>query len=367
MSRVARLRSLVLRRIDRSPVLRSAITGPARQLAVRRGADPTLIGLVSDDDLPLDRELQALQWAVALGGSGDPPRSFSPGDHFTSSELRSAACDALRRTSLEVADLHLIGLDDDLDLNDLGRAIETDLSELLTGAGGRPGRGAGLAPERQTALAVRLTSTLVAGGIEPFLMSGSLLGVIRDGDFMAHDYDIDLGVVPGVDLDHVEMLLADDTGLRIGRHGPRLEIRDESDTVADIFAHEERGGLWWHATLIHEWWNTPFSLVPLEVGANEFFVPDDPERYLDENYGDWSHPVPFYDISFDTPNREYVRGPLALRFLHSRVRQAMVRGDRWLAEAAARELRDTFGVDVTDTLASSPLLSNQSRFDSPGR
>lgn len=186
-------------------------------------------------------------------------------------------------------------------------------------------------------------------------MSGTLLGVIRDGDFMAHDYDIDLGLMPGTDLESIPGLVSA-AGYDTFVEGDRIVAVHSSGARTDLFPHTERDGKYWHGSLVHEWWNTPFELAPFEMHGRRLWTPDEPERYLDENYGDWSQPVAFYDISFDTPNRVYRQTPAALLHLHSRCVIGLRTGDRWLTESAARELRDHFGVDVTEFLANSSLL-----------
>lgn len=187
-------------------------------------------------------------------------------------------------------------------------------------------------------------------------MSGSLLGVVRDGDFLPYDYDVDLGVLPDTDLDVVDARLRGEPDFDVVRQETRIVISDRTGARADLFPHRLDGGLFWHETDIHRWWNTPFGLARLELAGDSIWIPDDPHRYLEENYGDWGRPAPFYEITFDTPNREYRENADAMRFLYEACASALERGDRWTAESAARELRDHFGIDVTDRLGASVLL-----------
>ena len=83
-------------------------------------------------------------------------------------------------------------------------------------------------------------------------------------------------------------------------------IIPDNGTVIDIFIHYEQDGAVWHGTDVHKWTNSPFELSDTAVLAHTFFIPSEPERYLDENYGDWKRPVLFWDYSFDTPNRSCI-------------------------------------------------------------
>ena len=352
------LRALSL--IDRSDVGRRVVTTTAARVAVRRGADRRMIDAVVESGLPIDRTLQAIRWTLAASGDVEPPRSFQPGDHFSDPATRRRAARLAHGADDERFVHGVIGVDDDLAHDELCHLVRDDLTRALTDAARSPGARPGIDPSVQLDCATRVRDALAREGIRAFLMSGSLLGIVRDGGFMPHDYDVDLGLLPGTDVERVETALSTLRGARVEREGRRSVVRF-GRTVVDVFEHEERDGRWWHSTLIHEWWNTPFGLRTEDVTGAGFDVPDDAERYLTENYGDWSRPVPFYEISFDTPNREYVRDAEALRFLHSRVRIGLRHRDRWLVESSVRELRDAFGIDLSGLLAHTPLTAPTER------
>jgi hypothetical protein len=180
---------------------------------------------------------------------------------------------------------------------------------------------------------------------------------VREGSFLSHDHDVDLGVLPDVDLRDVATALSQ-SGLTVSTpiEGRWLVAVHESGLHLDFFHHELRDGLLWHCTEIHDWWNTPFELESFAASGREWWIPENPHRYLDENYGTWAAPVAFYDISFDTPNRRYRDTPQAIRHLYTTCARGLEAGDRWEVESAARELRDQFGVDVTKHLTASGLL-----------
>ncbi|MGA9279442.1 MAG: hypothetical protein WBV89_21010, partial [Ilumatobacter sp.] len=193
--------------------------------------------------------------------------------------------------------------------------------------------------------------------IRPFLMSGTLLGFLREGTFLEYDHDVDLGLLPETRLQDVEDALVG-SGLEttVLVEGMWLVAVHPSGLHVDFFRHELRDGRWWHCTRVHEWWNTPSELEPMIVQGQRWWIPNNPERYLDENYGNWRAPVAFFDISFDTPNRRYRRTPEAMRHLYHTCIRGIESGDRWMVESAARELRDEFGLNVSVNLATSPLL-----------
>lgn len=360
-----RLRDRTLALVDRSVRLRRATVRLLASTARRSGAVPEVLdeAVEGTHERPLARSAQIIQWSHRVTvASSSLPNHFDPAEHLTSDAARAAACTALdQRLRTEVGDdiasRQLLRLRNDRPLDVIARGVEADIELLLrsrsTTANALKG---GIPPDVQLEVVRQLTDRLALIGVRPFLMSGTLLGVIRDGDFMAHDYDIDLGLMPGVDLAPIPDLVRA-IGYDTTVEGDRIVAVHSSGSRTDLFPHSERDGRFWHGSLVHEWWNTPFDLACLEVRGGELWIPDDPGRYLDENYGDWSRPVAFYDISFDTPNREYRQNSDALLHLHSRCVVALRTGDRWLLESAARELRDNFGVDVTDYLAHSRLFS----------
>jgi hypothetical protein len=99
-----------------------------------------------------------------------------------------------------------------------------------------------------------------------------------------------------------------------------------------------------HGSDAHQWWNTAFELAPVTINGVAYLGPSDADRYLSENYGNWTSPVGFWDWAVDTPNH---RTPATTEALFALVRYAVSR-DRKRAEAALFELKTVFGVDYTD-------------------
>lgn len=150
-------------------------------------------------------------------------------------------------------------------------------------------------------------------GIQIFLISGTLLGCIREGGIIGHDKDIDVGFDEKYSVDQVKDAI---------RQSPRfrfLEIPFESNVYIqhangvsiDLFRHYLQDGLYFHEGIKARWWNTPFELMEVDFLGGRYFIPSNHDVYLTENYGDWRIPNSDFETFVDTPNMEVtVKGQL---------------------------------------------------------
>lgn len=172
-----------------------------------------------------------------------------------------------------------------------------------------------------------------------YVVSGTFLGLHRDGGFLAHDYDIDVGihgeeisvdklvsvlaahpkfVTKKVDL-HIE-ITQDKTGLLHLEKVPALvKLIHENGLNLDVFIHYTENGRCWHGSIIHRWENSPFELERSELEGVEVNVPADADRYLTENYGDWRTPVKEFDCTTGTPNLVVSRNFLSVALFLKRL------------------------------------------------
>lgn len=154
---------------------------------------------------------------------------------------------------------------------------------------------------------VDLNDAFARLGPKAFLISGTLLGLIREGKIIGWDKDIDLGVFAEDCPPDMEAFFRRHERFHLGRVDlttDRLRLIHANGTWIDIFPHYREGDKVWHDGSATRWWNTPFELKKMDFLNVEQYVPDEPERYLDENYGDWRTPNMNFDARIDAPNVE---------------------------------------------------------------
>ena len=150
-----------------------------------------------------------------------------------------------------------------------------------------------------------LTSTTSKSGLELFLISGTLLGLIRDGNFLCHDTDLDTGIFHGFHPEQLKnAIYASGRFTIMAQRSPHcLRIRHVNGTPIDIFTHYRTDGDFWHGGVKVRWHNSPFGLKSVRFLGLSVLIPDNPEKYLEENYGaDWRTPKEQFDSAMDCPN-----------------------------------------------------------------
>lgn len=180
-----------------------------------------------------------------------------------------------------------------------------------------------------------------------FVISGTLLGLIREKGFLPHDYDIDVGIY--ADDIPFEMLLdliqaAPDFTIRkvdnftnfVWDSGTFSEtslpaivkIVHKTGVSIDVFIHYIDGDICWHGSSLHRWNNSVFELKKYSFETVEVFGPENADRYLQENYGDWHTPVTDFNCTTGTPNLTPVNNLKALLLLLKRLYYAETESER---------------------------------------
>lgn len=95
-----------------------------------------------------------------------------------------------------------------------------------------------------------------------------------------------------------------------------LRVRHVNGTPIDIFTHYRDKNDFWHGGVKVSWHNSPFTLKEIQFKGIPVLIPDNPETYLEENYGkDWKLPKEKFDSAVDCPNLK-IENEYELRIHH---------------------------------------------------
>ncbi len=177
--------------------------------------------------------------------------------------------------------------------------------------------------EKAYALLIKATAMLDRAGVPYHLEGGTLLGLVRDGDLLPWDDDLDISVPSGFALKAYGALLPlllkgwridkrkwkavfkslSVKGIRIIKVRDRSRGRFRSGRVyLDVLVKKESEGFcYWQAKgrLMKVSAKYYDGYDEIEVGTEKFKVPVDYRAYLTEKYGDWSTPVKEWDCGKD--------------------------------------------------------------------
>lgn len=150
-------------------------------------------------------------------------------------------------------------------------------------------------------------------GLQPFLMSGVLLGYVREGQLLPHDKDLDMGLIGWENQFEVAQAL-----LAAGHYhvswrylrGAQTYLLDAIDLKngiaidffffhphADHFLH----GIDYKYGFTQNLRFSPFALQEVDFLGDRFWIPDNADQNLSENYGDWRTPQSSYVVTVESP------------------------------------------------------------------
>jgi hypothetical protein len=159
-------------------------------------------------------------------------------------------------------------------------------------------------------LILRATAVLDECGYPAMIAYGTLLGAVREGNFLAHDDDVDMLIpVTAANREEVEKVLAPlaeqlrSKGWRVSRPNSYTNFHlAEPDTglhvdVFPLLVHGEKSSLHMEKMRLRD---IPTDVVlppkPFTFLGRDVLAPAKPEAFLADRYGEgWSTPDPFYD------------------------------------------------------------------------
>lgn len=166
--------------------------------------------------------------------------------------------------------------------------------------------------------------------VDFFLISGTLLGCVREGKLLGHDKDIDVGVWDTHTVAELAQALRSSGCFYIlPNYSPDiLVVRHVNGITIDIFIHHREPNDYWHAGGKSKWHNSPFQLMLHPFLNGEYLIPADCDKYLTENYGDWRTPQLCFDSALDTPNMTIISQHEFLIYLYKKITFALHSGKR---------------------------------------
>lgn len=175
-----------------------------------------------------------------------------------------------------------------------------------------------------------IKQALDRAGIEFFLISGTLLGLVREGKLLEHDQDIDIGLWEEVDpVALKKALLAHGCFHLLPEDYPGcLRAKHLQGIAIDLFTHYRTPRSYWHGGGKVRWHNQPFSLQQMNILNQMFNVPASAEIYLQENYGDWQQEKKGFDSTLDTPNAEILIPEALTLHAYKRLYTALKQGSQ---------------------------------------
>ena len=205
---------------------------------------------------------------------------------------------------------------------------------------------------QHAALALKnLQEVLAQGDVVPFLVSGTLLGFERNGGFLPHDKDIDVGIFATQDIFSVVDLITKTPHFRMNRGYLRLGETYQlpvthklTGMCIDIFIYYPSNGKL--VTGVHGTFGytqnfafTPFGLKTVRFLDVEFSVPDDVQRNLAENYGNWQVSDPYYVTHLESPSTVDQGGTIHLMVARLEILRAIIEGKHRKVARIAEFLR----------------------------
>lgn len=151
-------------------------------------------------------------------------------------------------------------------------------------------------------------------GTPVFLVSGTLLGYVREGQLLAHDKDIDVGIVGWENQYNLCMALQESglftvsTQFLKGKDTYYIAIKhNDTGMWIDVFVYHPQGSHWVTGVDFFFGYRQTFAFTPFELQEIEFLgvkmqAPANAELNLTENYGNWRVPDASYLSHLESPS-----------------------------------------------------------------
>jgi len=152
--------------------------------------------------------------------------------------------------------------------------------------------------------------------LEVFLVSGTLLGCVREGSFLNHDKDIDVGIIGWENqFDLYSALIKSglftyDAQFLKGHETIYLPMLHKSTGIwIDIFVYHQNHNKIYTGVDFFFGYRQTFSFTQFELMKTKFLdidvlIPKNSELNLQENFGNWKSPDPSYISHLESPSTD---------------------------------------------------------------
>lgn len=193
--------------------------------------------------------------------------------------------------------------------------------------------------ERARQVLTKLCQQFAQAHIPCCLFAGTLLGVVRNGDILEYDKDLDLAIPAQIDRQRVIDAIASLAEFQIILSFGTAEEKQWRDSMSlfhaesclsiDLFflhedgdAHFLTGAFHPHQSLLCRL--PRFTFTPFVWRDQDWLIPNDPERYLEAVYGkQWRIPDSQFDTVISNPSRIRAAIPGALCYAYSHLFHAL--------------------------------------------
>jgi hypothetical protein len=196
-----------------------------------------------------------------------------------------------------------------------------------------------------------LQKTLSAVGLSPFLVSGTLLGYERNRGFLSHDKDIDVGIFASQNIFDIVTLLNQNGLFDVKYKYLRMEktyqvpiIHRRTGMSIDIFVYHPHGdklitGVQGNFGYTQNFTFTPFVLETVKFLDIDFAIPADTPLNLQENFGAWQIPDPYFISHLECPTTVDVGGTVYMVVTRLEMMRSLVEGKKVKVDRIANILR----------------------------
>lgn len=178
-----------------------------------------------------------------------------------------------------------------------------------------------------------------------FLVSGTLLGYERVGNFLSHDKDIDVGIYGSNDQFEIIQALSESRMFHVPMQDIKLtdnyyipSYHIPTGMPIDVFVYhlvngKLRTGVQNTFGYLQHFDFTPFDLQTIEFVGVPTHAPSDIDLNLQENFGNWRVSDPHYISHLESPSTVEVGGPVymlvaRLELLRYIVEEKQIKGER---------------------------------------